>query len=265
MPSMLSADLVSTAVGWLGVLFLVGGIILIPYGLFLSRGKKMWRNLIAGGAGVVAAIIIFGMVGAPSLSLTSPTSPGTQPATGASSQVWYLNGNGVSLALGNYPATATSLIRVHLGPQCTACASNSVGKFLPGNVSGGYAFFNASVFIGGSNTQLSVNYIATVGAIPSVTNTTNSAQTGPVVANTASSQPAVTLTVGSTSYTASAVVSQTLSSTKTIAFKVQWSTVLQQLNTAQYPFGFTLSFTFTDQQTGQSYGTLSLACTVNDA
>jgi hypothetical protein len=97
-----------------------------------------------------------------------------------------------------------------------------------------------------------------------VTNTSAPTTTGPVLALTSSGQYDVLITPsGGTATTQLVVIPVSPGTAKTAAYQVHMSSIGAQLALAQYPLGFTLVFTFQDQGSGSSIGTVQLTVTFN--
>jgi hypothetical protein len=162
------------------------------------------------------------------------------------------NAKYASLGIGTCVSTANALLTETKGNPAPASASSK------------YVYFNLTLTPPPGSTQVAYNEILSVAAPPSVTNTSNPTTSGTSIALTGSGQYNVVMTPnGGTATTQLVVVPVSPGTARTVAYQVQYAPILAQLALTQYPIGITFVFTFTDQATGASIGTITITTTVN--
>ena len=250
MPMAVFGQPLDAIVGWLGLSFLIVGIIVAFYGL-LRVGTKAGRVVLGTGAGlVVFMVVILGIFGVPGIPTGSfgVTTPG---GTGGW-QLCMTNVKYASLGIGTCVATANALLTETKGNPAPASASLK------------FVYWNFTLTPPPGSTQSAFNIIITISPPPSVTNTSNPTTTGPSIALTGSGQYNVVFTPASgTATTQLVIVPVTPGTAKVVAVQIQYAPILAQLALTQYPFGLTFTVTCQDQASGASIGSMALTTTVN--
>jgi len=239
------ADIVSMVLGAVGLVVLVAGVLYTVWGFLTVMTKKGRMKLATGIGGLIVGIILVSAYGLPTL----PGISAPPPSAGGTWQICVADANGASIGLGLCPTTMNGLKSV------TKTQSSPAGF---------YVYFNVTLTPPAGSTQTAFNVIAGLGAVQTLTNTSNPSQTGPALAlrSTGVYDVKITPAGGSASY-AQAIVTLSPGSSLTVAYQVHFSGLTQQLALTQYPFTVVQSFTFVDQTSGASLGSVTLSMTVN--
>lgn len=233
-------DVMTTILGGFGILFAVAGLVLLILGLAnFSEKKGKWRA-IGGGIALVLGIFLVSQYGIPSLQF------GPGPSGALDKQVEMTNANGCTIEADD--VSCAGVINVN-------SSSDAINT-------GGIWWFNATVTLGGDDSNQGLTYDVKPGSIPEVAHSSDTTISGPVVGKQGDGDFDVIITVGSTNYDENARVTQNELSSSTIAFKVNWATVLAKLDPSQYPRSFTVTYVFEGAAFGSA--TLSLLVTVTD-
>ena len=236
---------VDSIVGGFGLVALVVGLVFLLWGGFTFMTTKGKQKLIGGIAGVVIAIVMIGIFGIPTLPSGGFITPDEQPGAW---QVCLTNANYATIGLGTCP---TSMV-----------GAKAVLKSQTVPTSNFYVYFNITVTPPAGSTQVAFNTIMRVNTPPSLTNTSDPSQTAPVLALLTGGQYDVVITPASgTATNEQQVVPLTPGTAKVVAFRVHFGTIIGQLSLGQYPVGVTVTFSVSDQNSGQVYGSLSLSVT----
>lgn len=233
----------------IGVLLFVLGAIGAVWGFLKLDTKKGKTYFGVGLAMLLVGAFISGSVIAG--FLTSPGGfTGNQPNT-AGWQVCLINVAGGSIGAGTCPTQANGILTMGLGQP---------GYFSSGGT-GPQAYWNANFTITppAGSTQVAYNLVVAVGSVMTVSNTSNSANFGPILATRTSG--AYDVKIGSSDYQTS--IQTAVSGTKTtVALIIHWGNALSELAVAQYPISISFTIGITDQNSGASYGSVTFSATV---
>jgi hypothetical protein len=249
-PDALLGQPTDSILSWVFLAIVLMAIGLAAWGVLKFRSKQGRWGFGAGVAVVIIGAVLMGATGIPGLPAGSF---GVTPPGGTGGwQLCVTNANYASVGIGTCVSTMSALVTFVKGNPAPASASAK------------RIYFNISLTPPPGSTQVAFNEIATVAAPPTVTNTSAPTTTGPVLALTSSGQYDVLITPsGGTATTQLVIIPVSPGTAKTAAYQVHLSSIGAQLALAQYPIGFSLIFTFQDQGTGSSIGTVQLTVTFN--
>lgn len=248
-PDLLLGQPTDTILGWVFLALILVAVGLAVWGILKFRSKPGRMGFVAGAAMAVIFAVLMGATGIPGIPAGSF---GVTPPGGVGGwQLCVTNANYGSVGVGTCVSTIAALTTFTKGQPGAGATAKRI-------------YFNVSLTPPPGSTQVAFNIIATVAAPPTITNTSAPTTTGPVLALTSSGQYDVVITPsGGTATTQLVVIPVSPGTAKTAAFQVHLSALCSQLALAQYPVGFNLVFTFTDQGTGTSIGTITLTDTIN--
>jgi hypothetical protein len=249
-PDALLGQPTDSILAWVFLALVLLAVGLAGWGVLKFKSKQGRMGFVGGAVGVIIFAVLMGATGIPGLPAGSF---GVQPPGGTGGwQLCVTNANYASVGVGTCVSTISALVTFVKGNPAPASAANK------------RIYFNVSLTPPPGSTQVAYNEIATVAAPPTVTNTSAPTTTGPVLALTSSGQYDVLITPsGGTATTQLVVIPVSPGTAKTAAYQVHMSSIGAQLALAQYPLGFTLVFTFQDQGSGSSIGTVQLTVTFN--
>ena len=236
---------VDSILGAVGVIALVLGLVLGIWGIFIFMTPKGKRRILQGVVGLVIGVIVVAIFGIPVLPSGGLISTTPQPGAW---QVCLTNANHATVGLGTCP---TSMV-----------GAKAVLKSQPNATSNYRIYFNLTATPPAGSTVTAYNVVFKVNTPPSLTNTSDPSQTAPVLALLTGGQYDVVITPsGGTATNEQQIIPLTPGTAKVVAFQVHFSNIIGKLSLGQYPVGVTVSFSISDQTTGQVYATISAAVT----
>lgn len=240
-----------TLVGLIAFFILgVGGVV---YGFMKGLGKKKGQMYLVVG---VAGLLIGGFLAGSTINsfLSTPGSFTNPPSTGGlSPQVCIINVAGATIGAGTCASSSNGILTTKLGQP---------GTFTAGGISGTtnkFAYLLANITItpaSGANTVSQNIIMDVVTPVQSVSNTSNSANFGPVLGTETSGAYSVLLGGSDFQHHIALVTAGTA---VTVTLRALWGNALTELAVAQYPVGISFSISFTIQGQGSPFATLTFS------